>query len=521
MPSGIPAVRPRRCVSTTSRRCSRSRCSTTARERALPGHRRRARIDGHARARRSARRPPARGQTRGRLRGARDVPAERRHAVIKIVLADDQPLVRGGFRLILEAEDDSRSSARQATGRRPSRHAAVASGRRADGRPDAPRRRPRSNAPDRQNRGSSPCPDPHDVRPRRLRVRGATGGRERLHAQERHARGSGPRGPDRGRWRSAARPVDHAPRDRGLRPAFVPVRGTTAGSTSSPSGARGAPPDRHRHEQHRDRGAALLGEGTTAHVSHVLGKLGLRDRVQAVVFAYESGLVEPGQEVEEPWRASAESTTPVRRSSRSPMTLPPGVSALTGSGAVSVLRLPSRRPCRDRGSVPAASEPLPVAKAVPVRPRPSLASPASRSRGATRAPGRTPPSEHPRGGRSAGFPRSGRTPLARGGFLFSSALLARRDRDEALGIGRDVGDGCGQSGSDAPGQPAGRLGLVDHPERSPNPGFAGGLPARALGSAEELRRPVRAHDAARGVARDPDLVARRLQGGEPVPPPRW
>ena len=44
-------------------------------------------------------------------------------------------------------------------------------------------------------------------------------------------------------------------------------------------------------------GELYLGENTVkTHVTHILTKLGLRDRVQAVVRAYEAGLVAPGRD---------------------------------------------------------------------------------------------------------------------------------------------------------------------------------------------------------------------------------
>lgn len=38
----------------------------------------------------------------------------------------------------------------------------------------------------------------------------------------------------------------------------------------------------------------MVGEATVkTHIGHMLGKLRLRDRVQLVIYAYESGLIEP------------------------------------------------------------------------------------------------------------------------------------------------------------------------------------------------------------------------------------
>ncbi len=124
-----------------------------------------------------------------------------------------------------------------------------------DGHPDARARRARGDPADPGGRPGGAGPGPDHLQPRRVRLRGAAGRRERVRAQGRPARAADRRRPDHRRGRGAALPRRHPTRDPALHPP-APAGSARGGGHPDRPGDGGVPPDHARPLQRRDRRAS-------------------------------------------------------------------------------------------------------------------------------------------------------------------------------------------------------------------------------------------------------------------------
>ena len=218
---------------------------------------------------------------------------------ISVVLVDDQALVRAGFRMILEAEDDIEVVGEASDGDQAvARHPAAATGCGAHGRPDAEdgrlggHRPHRSETADIQSRVVILTTFERDDYVFEALRAGASGfllknapPEELVHAVRVVAAGDALLAPSVTR-----KVIEEYARRPASRSHEADIGRLTERETEVlqllATGKSNSELATHLY----------LGEGTIkTHVSNVLTKLGLRDRMQAVVFAYESGLVEPGR----------------------------------------------------------------------------------------------------------------------------------------------------------------------------------------------------------------------------------